>query len=172
MEFNMVENILCRMIEYFENDTRRINHALKVYTLARNMGKLEKLGERDMVILETAAILHDIGIKESEKKYRSSAGHYQEKEGPPAAAGILKDFNLESSILSRICHLIGNHHSYGKIDGNDFQILIEADFIVNIFEDSMSRTQINSIKEKYFRTETGKKYVNSMYLQSCKRPGD
>jgi len=55
-----------------------------------------------------------------------------------------------------VCHLIGNHHSYQKIDDIDFQILVEADFIVNIFEDEMKRSKIESVVNKYFKTNSGK----------------
>ena len=33
----------------------------------------------------SAAYLHDIGIKEAERKYQSSAAPYQEQEGPAIA---------------------------------------------------------------------------------------
>ncbi len=63
-----------------------------------------------------------------------------------------------------MCHLIGNHHSYQKIDDIDFQILVEADFIVNIFEDEMKRSSIESVVNKYFKTNSGKKIAASMYF--------
>ncbi len=50
----------------------------------------------------------------------------------------------------------------------DYQILIEADFIVNIFEDDMSDKQIESIVSKYFKTETGKRYIQQLYLSDEK----
>lgn len=59
--------------------------------------------------------------------------------------------------------MIGNHHSYNKIDGTDFQILVEADFIVNIEEDALDIEAIRSIKEKYFKTATGRKILESLY---------
>jgi hypothetical protein len=69
---------------------------------------------------------------ESERKYSSSAAKYQEMEGPPIARDLLKEFNLGTEFIERICFLIGNHHTYNKIDDIDFQILVESDFIVNI----------------------------------------
>jgi len=45
--------------------------------------------------------------------------------------------------------LIGNHHTYDKIDGIDFQILVEADFLVNIYEDEINKESIKSIKIKF-----------------------
>lgn len=79
-----------------------------------------------------AAILHDIGITEVEKKYKSSAGAYQEMEGPAIARYLLSDGNLKSKTIDRICFIIRNHHSYQKINGWDFRIGVESDFLMNI----------------------------------------
>jgi HD superfamily phosphohydrolase YqeK len=151
------------MIKYFNNDVKRINHALKVYSFASNIGYLENIPEDMLKTLKIAAILHDIGIKESERKYNSSAGKYQEIEGPQVAREILSKYNLDSEITDRICYLIGNHHTYGNIDAIDFQIIVEADFLVNIFEDEMRKPQIQLIKQKYFKTKTGISYIESIY---------
>jgi HD superfamily phosphodiesterase len=162
----MIEKVMNAMITYFKNDVRRINHALKVYGLAMTLSGTEELSKEEREILLYAAILHDIGIKEAERKYNSSSGQYQEIEGPPIAKEILEYQSLPSHITERVCFLIGNHHSYGKIDGLDFQILVEADFLVNIFEDQLSPEIVNGICRKYFKTETGKTLLQSMYLAS------
>lgn len=159
-------NMLKKTIVYFEGDVKRINHALKVYGFAKSIGELEGMSEEKLRVLELAAILHDIGIKESERKYASSAGKYQELEGPPIAKALLQGFDLANQIVDRVCYLIGNHHSYSKIDDLDFQILVEADFLVNIFEDGMTEDQIASIRLKYFKTSTGMDYLNSLYGRS------
>ncbi|MEL7647553.1 MAG: HD domain-containing protein [Sedimentibacter sp.] len=154
------------MIEYFGTDVRRINHALKVYGYAKSMGELEKLPREEQEILEISAILHDIGIKEAERKYSSAAGMYQEIEGPPVAREILSKYTISDESKDRVCHLIGNHHSYSKIDGADFQILVEADFLVNIFEDDIQREQVEIIEQKYFKTKSGRKFIESMYMNA------
>ena len=159
----LIGDIAKKMILYFDGDARRINHGLKVYGFAASIGCQEELTAEEQQILEAAALLHDIGIKLSEIKYNSSSGKYQEIEGPAVARELLADYNFNENILDRICFLIGNHHSYGKIDNKDFQILIEADFIVNINEDEMSREQIKSIKDKYFKTDAGILYTNSIF---------
>lgn len=160
----MIARTIQKMIEYFGCDARRINHALKVYGFADCIARRENLSDNDIFIVDIAAILHDIGIKEAEKKYNSSSGHYQEIEGPTIAQELLSEINLKKETLDRICFLIGNHHSYQKIDGLDFQILVEADFLVNIYEDEMSRLSINSIRKKYFKTPTGISMIERMYL--------
>lgn len=160
----MIKNIMSDMIEYFGGDVRRINHAIKVYGFAKTLGELEGLDNNSQFILEVSAILHDIGIKVSEEKYNSSAGKYQEMEGPAVAKSILQKYKITDESMGRILHLIGNHHSYAKIDGKEFQMLIEADFIVNIFEDNINREAIISIRNKYFKTISGIKFINKMYL--------
>ncbi len=162
----MIEKIMNEMITYFKNDVRRINHALKVYGFALTLSGMEKLSEEEKKILLYAAILHDIGIKEAERKYNSTSGHYQEIEGPPIAKAILEGQGIPSQNIERVCFLIGNHHSYDKIDGLDFQILVEADFLVNIFEDQLNQEVIDSIGRKYFKTKTGTSLLQSMYFSS------
>lgn len=159
----MISKVMRKMIIYFEQDIKRVNHAIKVYGFAKAISENEFVSEKYRAVIELAAVLHDIGIKEAERKYNSSAGKYQEMEGPRIAEDLLADTGIERSVIERICYLIGNHHSYSKIDGNDFQILVEADFIVNIEEDKMDKEAAKSIKEKYFKTTTGIKLLESLY---------
>jgi CRISPR/Cas system-associated endonuclease Cas3-HD len=159
----MYKMIINEMIEYFKDDIKRINHALKVLGYSEAIMAGENLDEYDKNILKIAAILHDIGIKEAEKKYNSSIGKYQEIEGPKVAKNLLGNYNLDKDKLDRILFLIGNHHSYNKIDNIDFQILVEADFIVNIEEDNLNIDSILSIYNKYFKTKTGKNILSGLW---------
>lgn len=157
-------SIIEKMIRYFGNDARRINHALKVHGFAACIASKESLSENESFIVEAAAILHDIGIHEAERKYNSSGGKYQEIEGPAIAQSLLSDEDIDTKTLERICFIIGNHHSYQKIDGPDFQILVEADFLVNIFEDEMPKHSVESARNKYFKTKTGIALVEGVYF--------
>jgi HD superfamily phosphodiesterase len=157
-----MENVLKCMMEYFGSDVRRINHALKVYGFAGTIARLERLSEEVVHITETAAVLHDIGIPVSEQKYGSCDGRYQELEGPPIARAILEKLGYPEEEIERICFLIGNHHTYTRIDGSDFQILVEADFLVNIDEDNM-KSSVSSIGKKYFKTKTGTDLLHQFY---------
>jgi hypothetical protein len=158
--------VLARAIAYNGSDVRRINHLVKVHAFARHIGLEERCSEDVQRVLEIAAILHDIGIHEAERKHLSSAGHWQEVEGPPVARELLHASDgLDNDSLERVLFLIGRHHSYNAVDGIDFQILVEADFLVNIFEDEMDRNAIESIREKIFKTQTGIRLLNLMYLE-------
>ena len=162
----MINKILNLMIKYNSPDVRRINHAIKVYFFAVNIAEEEACDIDTFNTIVYAAILHDIGIHEAEKKYGSSAGKFQEIEGPSVAKDLIKDIELKEEIKNRIFYLIGNHHTYDKIDGIDFQILVEADFLVNIYEDEISRESIKSIKNKVFKTKKGIELLDTLYLNN------
>jgi len=59
--------------------------------------------------------------------------------------------------------LVGEHHTYQPIDGIDHQILVEADFIVNSFENGLSREAKLRTLEKIFRTNTGRTVYAAMF---------
>lgn len=159
----LINKIFEKMIEHENGCPRRVNHFLKVHSFANIIAESENLDDVSKFILEIAAIMHDVGIKASLKKYNSSSGRYQEIEGPPIAEKMLKDLGFSQEIIDRVCLLIANHHSYG-IDGIDYQILIEADFLVNIFEDELSKENILNIRNKYFKTQSGKSILDALYL--------
>ena len=91
-----------------------------------------------------AAIVHDIGIHKAEKKYGQCGGKLQEKEGPPEAEKLLKKLGADRETIDRVCYLVGHHHTYTEIDGLDYQILIEADFLVNLYEDGVDQKAVRA----------------------------
>ena len=136
---------------------------MKVYGYAAAIGKLEGLDPRTQEILEAAALLHDIGIKVSEEKYHSSAGKYQEMEGPAEARKLLNGICPDTEITDRICWLIGHHHTYSDMRGLDHQILVEADFLVNLSEDHASEDSVLHTLENIFRTKSGIDFLRSIW---------
>lgn len=156
--------LLQKMIEYFAGDAKRIQHFIKVHSFAKMIGQLEKIDEKQQLILETAAIVHDIGIKNSEIKYKSSAGKYQEIEGQAPAKEMLLKLGYEDKVIERVCYLIAHHHTYGNIEGSDYQILVEADFLVNLYEDGVSENAIQTVKKNIFRTASGIRLLTTMYV--------
>ena len=158
---------ICDVIEsavsYDRGDPKRINHFMKVYAFAGLIGRKEGISGRELDILEAAAVLHDIGIHNAEMLHGSSDGKYQELEGPGVAADILSALGADNEFIGKVCNMVGRHHTYTGIDSLSLQILIEADFLVNIFEDGMSDTAIASVKEKIFRTAEGTRLLEEMY---------
>ncbi len=134
------------MIAYDKGDVPRIQHFIKVYSFAHMIGELEDISGVELLVLDIAAILHDIGIHPAEEKYGSSNGKYQEELGPDEARKLLSEFDLSGSMIDRICYLIGHHHTYTNVQGMDYQILLEADFLVNAFEEKMSKEAILSFR--------------------------
>lgn len=159
-----IRQVLNRMMEHERAVPRRVHHFLKVYSFAKFIAEAEGVDEHTMFIIETVALMHDIGIRPSIIKYGSSAGNYQEQEGPLPARIILEEIGYEEEDIQRICYLIAHHHTYTEIDGIDYQILVEADFLVNIYEDLHNPEMVSSIKEKIFQTEQGTKFLEDMYL--------
>ena len=113
--------------------------------------------------METAALTHDIGIHLCEEKYGNCNGKLQEKEGPVIAEKLLSDFGFSGEVSERVQYLIAHHHTYNNIDGIDYQILVEADFLVNMCEDELSEEALQNAYRNIFRTETGKKICREMY---------
>jgi hypothetical protein len=159
----MIDKIMDLAITYSGNDVKRINHFLKVYSFAHYIGIKENCNSELQTIIDIAALLHDIGIHEAERKHNSNAGNWQEIEGPIVAKKLLSNINLDNNIQERVLYLIGHHHTYNDIDGIDFQILVEADFLVNIFEDNIESTVINNIKINIFKTNNGIKLLEQLY---------
>ena len=159
----MHERLLTAAIEYDKGDPKRIQHFIKVHSFARLIGKQEKLSDEMMKALETAAILHDIGIHEGERLYGRNDGEIQQQLGPGIAKEILESVGGYEDVAERVMYLIARHHTYTDIDGKDLQILIEADFIVNLYEDSASENAVRNAYEKIFVTESGKKILKDSF---------
>ena len=153
-----------KMITYYMGDAKRIQHFIKVHSFAKLIGEQERMDPIQLEILEAAAYVHDIGIKPAEEKHGNCSGKLQEQEGPAAAEAMLRELHAEEELIERVCYLVGHHHTYKSIDGLDYQILVEADFLVNLFEDEAVESTIYHTYDKIFKTETGKKICREMFL--------
>ena len=159
----MIQSILNEMIKYDTGDVLRIQHFIKVYSFAHMIGELEGMSDEALQILDIASILHDIGIHPAEKKYGNCMGKYQEELGPDEARKLLSSFDLNDKVVDRVCFLIGHHHTYDQVDGLDYQILLEADFLVNSFEDGLNKEAVIIFRDKVFKTKTGIATLNTMF---------
>ena len=151
------------MKKYFGTDFKRVHHAIKVARFAEQILKME--GGNPLVVM-AAAYLHDIGIYESDRKYGSHPGHYQEMEGPAIAREILERLNVPRQVVNEVCDIIGHHHSPREEESLHFQILYESDALVNIEEEGTSkdREKVEQLIGKVFRTVTGKRLAEELYL--------
>ena len=114
----MVFGVMARAVEYDGDDAARIHHLVRVHSFARIIGKADGFDENNQKITELAAILHDIGIHNAEKKYGSIDGKYQEIEGEPVARAIMEDAHIPSWIIDRVCYIVGHHHTLSAIDSS------------------------------------------------------
>lgn len=156
--------LISAMTEYDAGDTARIQHFIKVHDFAAAIGASENIDKETLFILETAAILHDIGIHVSEKKYGDCSGKHQELEGPPEARKLMEKLGgYTPEQTERVCFLIAHHHTYENVQGIDWQILLEADFLVNAFEDHLSENAVKTFESNVFKTATGKHLLHTMF---------
>ena len=159
----MIEKIKSEMIEYFKGDPKRIQHFIKVYFFCEMIGEAENLSDQEMFILRAAALTHDIGIKCAEELFGSTNGKFQEALGPNVAREMFEKLGMDAYLIEHICFLIAHHHTYDHIKALDYQILVEADFLVNLYEDNSSVESIKTAKEKIFKTKTGLSTLEKMF---------
>lgn len=162
---NKLKELVYLMFSYMSGDARRIQHFIKVHAFAEILGRKEGLAEGDLFVLESAALVHDIGIKNGELKHGKGCctGKHQEEEGPAAAREMLQTLKYEEAIIERICYLVGHHHTYNNIEGLDYQLLVEADFLVNFYEDNCSKETIQKTMERIFKTKSGIELCKTIY---------
>ena len=159
-----INRLALAMIDYNNGDPKRIQHTTKVHAYASLIGKCEGLDEETQFILESAALLHDVGIRASEQKYGHQNGKLQEQEGPAVAREMLTRLGgYTDQQIERICWLVAHHHTYHACEDLDYQILIEADFLVNLYEDDESANAIRAVRRNIFRTESGIRMLETMF---------
>jgi HD superfamily phosphodiesterase len=159
------DRVALEMKQYFRQDFKRIGHATKVARYAEKIAKEEK---GDMVVVLCAAYLHDIGIKEAERKHGSNEARYQEEEGPPIARAILTKLSASRDIIDEVCDIVGHHHHPRMEETIAFKILYDADLIVNLeekqAEENMGRDRITAVVEKSFFTASGRRLAETILL--------
>lgn len=160
----MINKLHLEMINLYRGDSKRIQHFCKVHSYAKLIGEMENIDKNTLFTLEAAALTHDIGIHTCEEKYGDCNGKLQEKEGPDIAKKLLLDLGFHAAVTERVCYLIAHHHTYTDIDSIDYQILVEADFLVNMHEDGLSKDAIETAYKKIFKTKSGKKICQKMFL--------
>lgn len=158
-----VSEIATKMIVYSDGNFHDINHFMKVYAYAKVIGECEKLDCKTQSVLEVAAIIHDIACPLCREKYGNTNGHHQETEGAFLAEEFLKDSGYSDDFIERVIFLVKHHHTFNNITGMDYQILIEADYIVNADENNYSEANIRNTMERIFKTDTGISLLKSIY---------
>lgn len=159
----LIDNVCQRMIAFDRGDAKRIQHFLKVHAYARLIAHGEKVDTKTQRIIELAALVHDIGIHPAEEKYGRCDGKLQEQEGPAPARKLLTEAGASAGDIDRVTWLVAHHHTYVPVDGIDHQILIEADFLVNLYEDGVGEKAVRHAYDHIFRTATGRQLCRAVY---------
>ncbi|MGM0453133.1 MAG: HD domain-containing protein [Thermodesulfobacteriota bacterium] len=163
------DRIAVEMKKYFKSDFRRIGHATRV---ARHAEAIAGEAGGDMAVILAAAYLHDIGIPEAEKKHGSSAGKYQELEGPAIARNIMTDLGASQALIDEVCDIIGRHHHPAADETVNFQVLYDADRIANIEDKQKEKAidgyRIEELIRKSFFTNAGQKRAENLFLNKAK----
>jgi HD superfamily phosphohydrolase YqeK len=159
------DRVAIEMKRYFKQDFKRIGHASRVARYAEQIGKEER---GNLAVILTAAYLHDIGIKEAERKYQSTAAKYQEKEGPPIAKEILIRLGAREELIQEVSDIIGHHHHPRAEETTNFKCLYDADLITNLEEkhkkDPINPEKLEKIIEKSFLTPNGGNLAKKVLL--------
>ena len=152
------DRVAIEMKRYFKQDFKRIGHSSRVARYAEQIGREE---QGNLAVILAAAYLHDIGIKEAESKYNSTAARYQEKEGPPIAREILIKLGAAEEIIDEVCHIIGHHHHPEEEETTNFKSLYDADLIANLEETHKQNLsdgeKLDPIPTESFLTDSGRK---------------
>ena len=159
-----IRRLFHSMIRFDAGDPDLIQHFTKVHSYAGLIAESEGMEASAREVLEAAALVHDIAIPLCNQKYGAHPGPLQEKEGPPLARRLLTETGgFTEAEIGRICALVGEHHTLDPIDGLDHQILLEADFIVNSFENGHQKETLYHTWRHVFATKTGKEIFGVMF---------
>lgn len=155
--------IMEKMIAFSAGNLHDIEHFIRVWTFAKTIGVLEHMDPEELFVLEVAAITHDIACPLCREKYGDTGGKHQEQEGMPLVEAFLGDTGMSPPQIQRVKYLVGHHHTYTDIRGLDYQILVEADYIANAAENGYGMDNIRRFTDRYFKTDTGKRLIESVF---------
>ena len=158
-----VSQIMEKMIAFSEGNLHDIDHFVRVWTYARTIGELEGLDGQTQYVLEIAAITHDIACPLCREKYGDTNGKHQEAEGVPLVEAFLSGTGLRAAQIERVKYLVGHHHTFSGIDGLDYQILVEADFIANASENGYEASRIEAFLDRIVKTNAGKRLIQNIF---------
>lgn len=139
-----INQIALKMKEHFNGNQEKVQHNVRVYTISKTIGELEKLPPELQTSLEIISLVHEIEqIEEIDK--------------------MLREIELEDKYIERVIYIMKNRKDYKHICGLDHQILTEADFIVHMKEDNLEQDEIVKIGNKYFFTNYGRGFLKKAF---------
>ena len=142
-----INRVAMRMKTFYRGDADQVQHFVRVYTLAKTIGELEKLDDDEQEYLELAAVVHNVGGDDP----------------IPQVRDILKSCGIEDEVNMHVCHIVGNMENYDHISSLDHQIFIEARMIVEFKERGTSSDEIVRFAEKRFITNYGRMFLKRAF---------
>lgn len=158
-----IMQLLEKMIVFSEGNLHDIDHFVRVWTYAKLIGEQEGLEEKTQFLLEAAAITHDIACPLCRQKYGNTDGKLQEREGAALVREFLARSDLAAETVERISFLVAHHHTLSCIEGLDWQILVEADYLANASENAYSRDAIATFGRTVFQTPSGTRLLRELF---------
>ncbi len=161
------DRVAVEMKRYFGSDFKRIGHATRVARYAERIAKGEG---GDLAVILPVAYLHDIGVKEAERKHCSAAAEYQELEGPPVAREILVALGADKGLIEEVCDIVGHHHHPRQDESLSFKTVYDADTIVNLEErqkqEPMNAEKMDQVIRTRFLTKSGREVARNVLLNN------
>ena len=87
----------------------------------------------------------------------------QEEEGAILTRKFLAESGLTPEAVDRICFLVGHHHTTEDVQGMDWQILLEADYIVNAGESHFAREDMEEFVSRVLKPQASKQLMRDIY---------
>lgn len=160
------DRVAIAMKRYFGRDFRRIGHATRVARYAEQIGKSESA---NLAVVLCAAYLHDIGIREAERKHQSTAVRFQEQEGRAVARKILEELGAREELIAEVCDIVGHHHHPRSEETVNFKVVYDADLIANLEEKQQDaaadQERLAALITRAFLTESGRELARRVLLK-------
>lgn len=159
-KIDMLRNI---MVEWEIGEPKRMQHFFKVHTFAKLIAQSENIKDDTLYTIEVAALVADVGVKLAKAQDFKAPIELQDKEGVVAAKKMLSGLGFSGEVIERVCFMIGNRRDLENIKGMDFRILLEAEYLVNLYEQLAKKDTFVIANKKVFKTKTGTALFKKMY---------
>ena len=146
--------LISLLIQHNTGNPEKVNHILKVCSLARAIAVEEGLSDSTVLTIEVAAAVCDI----------ADTG----EESAQVADMLLLNLGYERKFIERVHGLVLKNANYEDICGIDYQILAEANFLVKAYEKRLDKESIVEVINTVFKTKCGKQYLCDMYAVSIR----
>ncbi len=161
----LVDDLTLKMIRFYQGNQEDIAHFLKVHAYAARIGRGEGLDPETQLLLEAEAVAHDIACPLCREKYGDTHGDHQMAESAELLSSFLAGTGLTPEERARVTWVVSRHHDYAHVDGPDYQMLLEADFLVNAGENPRKYLVpgYHHMKTVFFRTGTGLALLDAVF---------